>query len=274
VPLNPPAAQTPAPAAAPVPPVVDPRFDTIQRELAALRAQNAELQAKVNAPAPEPEEPDFDVRVNAPQVTEEARQTYRDAEPFVRAIATEVALSVVKQMLPEFNAVRKQAKTLAKDLDTRVTGVAKQTFEQSVASQVPDLQALMANAEFASYIDQPAPFMPGVTVRSVLSTAYRNQDIGPIVDAVRRFKEGRAPAASPAATAAAAPDPNAFVQPVVSGGSRSVPTDAPAQQTLTASQRTADYRAFRAGTLSKADWETKQAAYDRAMIEGRFDSTK
>jgi hypothetical protein len=243
----------------------------------ALLRQNQQLLDRLSAqnpPAPpasaETPEPDFSPRVERINVSPVERETFGQAETYVRALAREEMLAALDQLVPEFNQVRKRISKLEKDLDARVGSVTQQTFNQALYAAVPDFDALVADPAFNAYLDRPLPYQPGKTIRHLMAEAYRMQDVATIRANVELYRRQSSPAA-----AYAAPDPSALVHPVVAGGGQpAVPSAAPTPEILTASQRMADYSSYRAGKMPHDQWMQRQALYDKAMIEGRFDPNK
>jgi hypothetical protein len=270
-PVAQPAVQPPAqPASGPVPASTDATVQALLRQNQQLLDRLAAQSRPEPADAPEKPEPDFVPRIERLNVSAAERDTFGPAESYIRALAREEVLAALEQLVPEFNKVRQRTAKLEKDLDKRVGSVTQQTFSQALYAAVPDFDALVADAAFNAYLDKPLPYQPGRTIRSLLAEAYRAQDVATIRANVDLFRRQAAPA-----SAYVAPDPSALVHPVVAGGGQpAVPVQAPTPEILTASQRMADYSSYRSGKMPHDQWMQRQALYDKAMIEGRFDPNK
>jgi hypothetical protein len=245
--------------------------------VSALMQQNQQLirmlAERAQTPGLQPATPQG-VQLAIPQlaeVDEATRATYAKADPYIRQVAAELMREAAKPLVEELNTLRTLTTEQNKQLQDRVAGTSRQMFDQQFAEAVPDMAQLQVTPAFQAFLNEPVQNAPHLRIRDIMSRAHQAGDLRTIRANTDLFRQ-RYGQAQPVPVGA-----QPFMQPTPS-----LPGYVPPQmqnnqqqgQMLTASQRETDFAAYRAGRMPQDEWFNRQAAYDNAVIAGRFDYTK
>lgn len=190
----------------------------------------------------------------------EERATYAGSLPIITRIANRAAEAAANQMQARLSA-QEQASA---NLTGQFHNIQRNTYDQALHVAVPDIDDLMTDPGFATFMAKPVPYTAGETLKDRLGAAHRSGNVK-IVSQI--FNEFRA-----IAKAAAGSQPGVAqlqTPPVVAAAP--TPTQPQAKKMLAWSKRDEAFRSFRAGKITQADLSRVQNMYAKAEAQGRID---
>lgn len=269
--------EEPAPAPTPAP-RNDDRMDRLLDAMEAMRRENADLKRRLEqreqapAPAPAPKAKRIDIAFEGAEVDEKKlAEEFPTLLPTVQAIARREVKALLERLAPQLEQAFDATEAAVKSVKEQTQEQKQQVFEREVRAAIPDFDTLNRNDAFQDYLDLRAPMQPrGVTLRAVVSHAWKSHDIDPIVEIVAAFKEknpARQP--QPAPQGQRRPNVEQFVQPSGQRGSAAPRNPANAGK-LKQSDWNDARRKLGKGELTTAQYMEIKAKFEKAKSEGRL----
>lgn len=199
---NPYAAPTPAYGQQTIDPAALQRIELAQQQmLTALQANAAPAPGPAlgQTPGPQPGALDFSVALQAAELTPEERQFFSGKEELFTKLMQNVAKEQIEPVLKRIADNAQATYGRLGEVERNTVTQQQQTTRQVLAARIPDFEQILAQPQFATFLNEVVPEV-GVTRGEIVRAAVKRGDIGLIGTHVARYKQmyGQAPDGSQA----------------------------------------------------------------------------
>lgn len=165
------------------------RIEAAQQQLLQAMQANAQGQAPAGAaPTSAPATPDFNVALEAAELTDEDRAFFKGNEARFQRLLQNYAKATIEPVLQKLAQNGQAVASKLGDVERNTVTQQQHTTRQLISTRIPDFETVLAQPQFATFLEEVVPEV-GVRRGDILRTAVKRGDIDLIATHVSRYKQ-------------------------------------------------------------------------------------
>lgn len=244
------------------------RESVLQMELEEARQRLTELEAQVKGSSKSPEtrppaQSPVTIVDTAVQFTDDETERYGESKEYIEKVATQVFASLFNKYLPNLNEQIENVRQQTEEVVTTFKKNTQQSFHEKVKGQVPDLQTLIKDKNWAAFLDGVEPITQA-TYNALLMHHVNNQSIDGVKAVYDAF---RSKYVAPITTTGNA----GYAGAGATGTASNLPPESKQQQKLKLSDRNKASEDYRKGRIKWDELQEIKKKFEEAEKAGNID---